>query len=56
MGFTNSIARSNGAMQRDRICGPRGEKQPVLSPQYRVKPVPDLFDEARARLGKAAVF
>jgi DNA polymerase III subunit alpha len=32
-----------------------GQKQLVLGPQYRVKPVPDFFAEAKALLGEAAV-
>jgi DNA polymerase III subunit alpha len=32
-----------------------GEKQLVLGPQYKVKPVPDFFTEAKALLGEAAV-
>ncbi len=32
-----------------------GEKQLVLGPQYKVKPVPDFFAEAKALLGEAAV-
>ncbi len=32
-----------------------GDKQLVLGPQYKVKPVPDFFAEAKALLGEAAV-
>jgi hypothetical protein len=32
-----------------------GTKQLVLGPQYKVKPVPDFFAEAKALLGEAAV-
>jgi len=32
-----------------------GERQLVLGPQYKVKPVPDFFAEAKALLGEAAV-
>jgi DNA polymerase-3 subunit alpha len=32
-----------------------GTKQMVLGPQYKVKPVPDFFAEAKALLGEAAV-
>ena len=32
-----------------------GTRQLVLGPQYKVKPVPDFFAEARALLGEAAV-
>jgi hypothetical protein len=32
-----------------------GTKQFVLGPQYKVKPVPDFFAEAKALLGEAAV-
>jgi DNA polymerase III subunit alpha len=32
-----------------------GERQLVLGPNYKVKPVPDFFAEARALLGEAAV-
>jgi DNA polymerase III subunit alpha len=32
-----------------------GPKQMVLGPQYKVKPVPDFFAEAKALLGEAAV-
>jgi hypothetical protein len=31
------------------------EKQLVLGPQYKVRPVPDFFAEAKALLGEAAV-
>jgi len=32
-----------------------GPRQLVLGPQYKVKPVPDFFAEAKALLGEAAV-
>jgi hypothetical protein len=32
-----------------------GDKQLVLGPQFKVKPVPDFFAEAKALLGEAAV-
>ena len=32
-----------------------GTKHFVLGPQYKVKPVPDFFAEAKALLGEAAV-
>src|SRR5207237_9150173 len=32
-----------------------GTKELVLGPQYKVKPVPDFFAEAKALLGEAAV-
>jgi hypothetical protein len=32
-----------------------GMKQFVLGPQYKVKPVPDFFAEAKALLGEAAI-
>jgi hypothetical protein len=32
-----------------------GTKELVLGPQFKVKPVPDFFAEAKALLGEAAV-